>query len=104
MFEHCELLKINFSNIHINIYYINLFLELKSSLSKNYGVFNVKNENTKNTSQQDKTKEINNVEVKKELVNIKQENEKIKTDNEDEQNVKVDVTTCSPTEYVISYF
>ncbi|VVC31946.1 Hypothetical protein CINCED_3A007015 [Cinara cedri] len=78
--------------------------ELRSSLSKNYGVLNIKNENTKNTQSQQVNKEIkseNNIEVKKEYVNIKQENEKVKTENENEQNVKVDVTTCSPTEHSV---
>ncbi|XP_060876907.1 nucleosome-remodeling factor subunit NURF301 isoform X2 [Metopolophium dirhodum] len=83
--------------------------ELKASIPKDQGVLNMKTEKTDNTPVgpvQIKTevKKEENV-VKSEQVvqvnNVKPENitlkKDIKTENEDEQNVKVDVTSCSPT-------
>jgi len=72
------------------------------------GVLNIKIEKTDNTSfepVQIKTEVIKeeNVMVKNEQVNddVKTESttkqKDVKTENEDEQNVKVDVTSCSPT-------
>jgi len=80
-------------------------------MPKDTGVLNIKTEKTDNTpveSVQIKTevKKEENVVVKSEQVvqvnnDIKMESntkqKDIKTENEDEQNVKVDVVSCSPT-------
>lgn len=70
-------------------------------------VINLKTENTQLIKTEDIKKEEK---VKNEQMIIKQENEDVKpeniteqknirSENEDEQNVKVDVTSCSPTGY-----
>lgn len=70
-------------------------------------VLNMKTENTNNIpSQSIKTEEIEKVEVKNEVIvkqvdeNVKSENiteqKDIKSENEDEKNIKIDVTSCSP--------
>lgn len=89
------------------------FIELKASMPKDQGVLNIKTEKTDNTPSEPvqiktEVKKEENV-VKSEQ--ITQENDEVKTEstakekdikleNEDEQNVKVDVTSCSPSRYV----
>ncbi|CAI6343705.1 unnamed protein product [Macrosiphum euphorbiae] len=82
-------------------------IELKASLPKDQSVLNIKTDNTSVGPVQIKTevKKEENVVVKSEQVvqvnDVKTESitkqKDIKTENEDEQNVKVDVTSCSPT-------
>lgn len=88
-------------------------LELKAMVPNDHGKTKTKN----NPSQPDKNEEVNqvkeeqkmnNIEVKDEHVKENQVNDDVnvktdnidqkdnKTDNEDEQNVKIDVTSCSP--------
>lgn len=76
-------------------------------MPKDSSIFSIKTENS--SSQPIKTEEVKkveNVEVKNELVKVKQENidvsvktdhvleqKDVKTENEDEQNIKIDVTS-----------
>lgn len=81
-------------------------------MPKDQSVLNIKTDNTSVGPVQIKTevKKEENVVVKSEQVvqvnNVKTESitkqKDIKTENEDEQNVKIDVTSCSPTTGYVS--
>lgn len=96
----------------------NEFTELKASLPKDQDIVNVKTEHSLTQPKVIKTEEAKKdekIELKTEEVKVKQENENIKTENveqneiiktenEDEQNVKIDVVTCSPGYFFFLYY
>lgn len=85
---------------------------MKASLPNDHDVVNIKTENTENIQHKVKTEdikqeentEVTNKRIKLENEDIKSENitesKEIKTENTDDQNVKIDVVSCSPTGYV----
>jgi len=82
-------------------------IELKTLGPKDLGLLNINTESTENATNQpinaEEIKKETNVEVKNEQVKVKQENDVktetvidqkvVKIENEDEQNVKIDVTS-----------